>query len=340
VDEAARLRELVSYAVLDTPPEPNFDRITSMAAAVFDKPICTMAFADTDRHWFKSRFGVDAACMPRRMSFCDQTIRGKEVFMVRDALADPRFAKAPVVDSSPHVRFYAGAPLIVSSGACIGSFCVLDTHPCDFDARQKRVLMDFAQISVELLEARSRQIKLARHSVEIARLARNDPLTGLANRRQLTEDMENALSQVQGDQQLAVLFIDLDHFKLVNDELGHHAGDVLLFQVAERLRACVRSTDKVARVGGDEFTVIQIGSLARRFAAELAQRLIFTLAQPYEVEGHAVTIGASIGIALGGEGHPLNEQLFREADAALYRAKSQGRNCFCFYETKEPNDLR
>jgi diguanylate cyclase (GGDEF)-like protein len=331
MDEAARLNELLRYAVLDTPPEPNFDRVTSIAATVFDHPICTMAFADSDRHWFKSRYGVQATEMPRKLSFCDCTIRGDDVFVVRDALADSRFIHAPVVESAPYVRFYAGVPLIVSSGAHIGTLCVLDTKPCDFDAWQKRVLLDLACISVELLEARWRQLQLAEDLLKTAHMARHDPLTKLANRRLFNDQMLEALSQVHGEQEAAVLYIDLDHFKPVNDRLGHHVGDILLQQVAERLRANIRSTDKVARIGGDEFAVIQIGAGAQQQAADLAKRLIAALSVPYLLEGQAVVIGASVGVALISEDPSSPQQAYLRADEALYRAKSLGGNTYCFF---------
>ncbi len=333
MDEAARLKELVRYAVLDTPPEPNFDRITTIAAAVFDQPICTMAFADADRHWFKSRYGVAATEMPRQLSFCNYTIRGDEVFVVPDAAADPRFVDAPVVAGPPHVRFYAGAPLIVPSGAHIGTLCLLGPKPGSFDAKQRRILLDLARTAVELLEARSRQMRMAERSVEIAHLAQHDPLTKLANRRLFSDHMEEAISQIGEERQAAVLLVDLDRFKPVNDSLGHQAGDALLQQVAERLLANLRSTDKVARIGGDEFAVVQLGPQARRHAADMAARLITALSAPYHLEGCTVTIGASIGIALVDQTEPLSEQIFQHADNALYQAKSRGGGTYCFYDT-------
>ncbi len=291
-----------------------------------------MAFADAERHWFKSRYGVTATEMPRQLSFCNCTIRGDDVFVVRDALADPRFIDAPVVVGPPHVRFYAGAPLIVPSGAPIGTLCVLGPEPSDFDAKQRRVLLDLAHTAVELLEARSRQMRLTERSVEIAHLAQHDPLTKLANRRLFSEHMEEAMSQVGDERQVAVLFIDLDRFKPVNDSLGHRAGDTLLQQVAERLLANLRSTDKVARIGGDEFAVIQLGPQARRHAADMAVRLITALSEPYQVEGRTVSISASIGIALIDQRQPWHDQIFRHADNALYQAKSRGGGTYCFYE--------
>src|SRR5579875_910888 len=157
--ESGRLHALFGYAVLDTPPEPNFDRITKLAAAIFEKPVCTLAFADAERHWFKSRHGVDATEMPRRMSFCDVTIRSDKAFVVPDAAADPRFATAPIVAGPPHFRFYAGAPLVSPLGFRIGSLCVLDTRPdADFGPRRREILSDLARTVIELLEARSRAI--------------------------------------------------------------------------------------------------------------------------------------------------------------------------------------
>jgi diguanylate cyclase (GGDEF)-like protein len=331
--EWRRVRALLGYSVLDTPPEPNFDRITKLAAAIFDKPVCTLAFADAKRHWFKSRFGVDATEMPRRMSFCDVTITSDEVFVVPDAVADPRFAEAPAVAGPPHFRFYAGAPLISPGGFRIGSLCVLDTAPqADFDARRCEILADLSRTVIELLEARSREIELAKRTKEIAHIARHDPLTGLSNRHMLREYMENALAQIGEREQIAVLYLDLDRFKAVNDSLGHAVGDAVLLQVADRLRANVRATDHVARLGGDEFAIVLTSPTAARLAAELADRLIGALSVPYEIDGHPVTIGSSIGITLGANAAVQPEQIFREADTALYRAKAAGRGRFVFFE--------
>src|SRR3978361_1629159 len=127
--ESSRVDALRRYEIIDTPPAPNFDRLTRVAAASLGRPVCTLALADRDRFWFKSKQGVDATDMPRSMAFCEETIRGCDVFVVPDALADRRFAEAPVVKAAPHVRFYAGAPLITPSGVAIGSLCVLDVKP-------------------------------------------------------------------------------------------------------------------------------------------------------------------------------------------------------------------
>jgi diguanylate cyclase (GGDEF)-like protein len=331
--ESSRLRAVRGYSILDTAPEPNFDRITSLAASIFGLPFATLSFADAERHWIKARYGSSVTEIPRCMSFCDETIRSDDVFVVADALADSRFAAAPMVAGPPHVRFYAGAPLISPEGLRVGSLCVLDQRPHS-DFSQAGVLFNLARTVVELLEARKREIRLARLHEEITHLASHDPLTGLANRRLLREHMEQALAGVREDEETAVLYLDLDHFKEVNDSLGHPAGDALLQQVADRLRRTVRASDKVARLGGDEFAIVQVCSQASIRAADLADRIIAAVSEPYEIDGHEVTIGASIGIALCSGPLARPDQLFKDADNALYCAKSTGRGRHVIYDAQ------
>jgi diguanylate cyclase (GGDEF)-like protein len=338
MDEAHRLSILASYDILDTPPEPNFDHITNLAATIFGLPISVLSLADANRHWFKARHGMETTEVPRMASFCDHTISRDGVFVVHNTLDDPRFADAPGVAGPPHFRFYAGAPLIVPGGSRIGSLCLLDTWPHDdFGERQCSILTDLAQTAVELLNARRRHIELARHTEETAFLAYHDPLTGLPNRRQLHDHMSKAVSRLRDDEEIAVLYLDLDHFKEINDRYGHSTGDLLLLKVAERLRANVRTTDKVARLGGDEFAIVQTGEHARRQAAELAERLIHRLSEPYEVDARTLTIGASVGIALGVKATANPDDLVRCADDALYQAKSEGRGRFCFFGAARDN---
>lgn len=324
-EEQGRVDALRRYAIIDTPPEPNFDRLTNLASAIFEQPICTLALADTDRFWFKSKHGVDATEMPRRMAFCEQTIRGDEVFVVEDAFEDARFAQAPVVSSAPHLRFYAGAPLVTPEGVRIGSLCVLNAEPQkSFSGRKKHILLNLANTAVELIEARSRQIELTKCTEEIAILARHDPLTGLANRLHLAEIAGEMLAGMTAGDSAALLYLDLDGFKPVNDRHGHHCGDALLRQVGHRLQMCVPQALSIARLGGDEFVVVLGDSKGAADATAIASRLVEVLGAPYTVEGKSLRIGVSIGVAIRqGEGIEL-DLLLREADQALYRAKLGG----------------
>ncbi len=334
-DERQRLRKLYDYAVLDTEPEPNFDRLAWIATRVFRTPIATLSLADAERHWFKARIGVDGQEMPRRLSFCNVTIGGDAVFVVPDAHADPRFAAAPAVIASPKVRFYAGAPLIAPDGFRVGSLCVLDTEPRhDFTAYDADILRNLAGTAVELLEARSRQSELARQTEEIARLAHHDPLTGLANRRLMHDRLAAAIADTRPERRIAVFCLDLDHFKDVNDTLGHAAGDALLRQVADRIRAETRESDTIARLGGDEFAIIVPDCRTQDEAIRLAARLIEAVCGRYVLEGQEVEVAASIGLAFG-EGHiaPIGAgDLLRNADTALYQAKSAGRHCWRLFD--------
>jgi diguanylate cyclase (GGDEF)-like protein len=165
----------------------------------------------------------------------------------------------------------------------------------------------------------------------INHLARFDALTGLANRVYFRERVERLLSVTAGEG-CAILFADLDQFKQVNDTLGHPRGDTLLRAVAERLRRLVRETDIVARFGGDEFVILQCPVNSVDDAASLAQRIIAALGEPYEVDGHQVVIGASIGIALYPRDGASVDQLLKVADMALYWAKADQRGTWRFFE--------
>jgi diguanylate cyclase (GGDEF)-like protein/PAS domain S-box-containing protein len=168
---------------------------------------------------------------------------------------------------------------------------------------------------------------------QISHMARHDPLTDLPNRTLFREQMEHALSTFRRDEQLAVLFFDLDHFKQVNDSFGHSVGDELLKAVTRRLRECVRSTDTIARLGGDEFAVVQIGTHSQPTeAALLASRLVDVIGAPYDLADHRVVIGASVGVSIAPVDSRDSEQLMKNADMALYRAKADGRGTYRFFE--------
>jgi diguanylate cyclase (GGDEF)-like protein len=170
-----------------------------------------------------------------------------------------------------------------------------------------------------------------RSQAEIHYLAHHDSLTGLANRVLLRQQLEQALSQ-PAQSEVAVLFVDLDGFKSINDTLGHSTGDGLLKCVAGRLVESVRDGDKVARLGGDEFAIIQLEAEQPKGAAMLASRLIELIGRPYQVEGNQLSIGASIGIAVASESKNKPEDLLKSADLAMYSAKADGRGTYRFFE--------
>ena len=170
---------------------------------------------------------------------------------------------------------------------------------------------------------------------QIRYLAHHDVMTGLDNRHQLTEKLQRALIALPAHGgKLALHYVDLDRFKDVNDSLGHDAGDTLIQLAAERLRAAARKKDVVARVGGDEFTVVQFNASDRSEAEALSQRIIGLYREPFVINGHTVSIGASVGIAMA-PGDAIDiAQLMRCADLALYKAKADGRNCARFFTSQ------
>jgi diguanylate cyclase (GGDEF)-like protein len=171
-----------------------------------------------------------------------------------------------------------------------------------------------------------------RTEARIQHLARHDPLTDLPNRSSFREQMERAVAGIGRGDTVAVLCVDLDHFKGVNDTLGHSLGDAVLELVAERLRACVRETDIVARLGGDEFAVLQKSSPLLEDAARLARRIVAAIAEPFDIQGHHILIGASVGIAVAPADGRDAGTLMQNADLALYRAKGEGRGAYHFFE--------
>ncbi len=213
-----------------------------------------------------------------------------------------------------------------------------------YEARLQRP--DGSQVDVEIL-ARSIDYKGRRARVAAIRditarkaaeaqirfMANHDALTGLPNRVLFRDRLEQALARARRDsEEVAILCLDLDRFKEVNDMRGHAAGDALLKQAAARLTAVVRETDTVARLGGDEFAIVQTGLPQPRYAAGFAERLVATVAQPFEFEGEGMAVGLSIGIALfptdGGDA----DSLLKNADTALYRAKTDGRGVYRMFE--------
>jgi diguanylate cyclase (GGDEF)-like protein len=167
----------------------------------------------------------------------------------------------------------------------------------------------------------------------LSHLALHDGLTGLANRNLLRERLDTMLREITHGGSLALLCLDLDHFKHINDTLGHPVGDALIREVGERLRGCVREGDLVARMGGDEFAVLQVGSDPKG-ATALATRIIEILAAPYDLDGHNLRAGTSIGIAIAPADGTTHDELLKNADLALYLAKSDGRGSYKFFEAE------
>ena len=160
-DEQERLRILRSYQILDTPEEPEFDSLTRLATRLCEVPIATVTLVDANRQWFKAKTGLTVAETSRDVAFCDYAIRDTQPLVIPDTLLDPRFRDNPLVTGDPHLRFYAGIPLVTPEGAIIGTFCAMDRKPRELSPRQMEDLTGLAHQAMAQLELRRQRTQLA-----------------------------------------------------------------------------------------------------------------------------------------------------------------------------------
>jgi diguanylate cyclase len=324
-DDDQRLRALAELAVLDTAPEPTFDRLVRLAARSTRAPIACLAFVDRDRVWIKAAVGIEPGDLPRAEAFCAHAILGSGVMEVEDATGDDRFTDHPWVAGEPFVRFYAAAPLVVGRGHAVGTLCVLDTVPRPaFGPEEREALLDLAATTVEALAARRERRELDAARAELLRLTTHDALTGVLNRRGLAERLSMALALARRSATtVTVTLLDLDDFRDVNERFGHALGDEALRVVAHRLREAVRDHDLVARTGGDEFAVV-LQATEEAAAVVVAARLLADLAGVHVVQGYRVELRASAGVATFPRDAEDLTGLLWAADVALERARAAG----------------
>ncbi|TZG27888.1 diguanylate cyclase domain-containing protein [Sphingomonas montanisoli] len=460
--EAMRQATLDALAILDTPPDREFDAITHAARALFGCKMALVSLVDRDRQWFKSRCGLDTSETPRDVAFCQHVIALDRPLVVTDATRDVRFAMNPLVTDGPKIRFYAGVPLRIvrpdgnGERYPVGTLCIIDDKPRDFASAALAQLSELAGVIETLLDVRlseqaarrlgeaqrraldaldimQRQFRQAErmakigswrlplstrrvqwsaetyaiHALEPAdsesveraiefyapyerakiayaleravehgepydleldfsdndgtakrvrckgelemrdgepvaligviqdvterwmmeqrlrQIANTDELTRLANRPALLAYLDDQLDR---GTPLALLLIDLDNFKAVNDRCGHAAGDDLLRLMASRLHAPYLAGSFAARLGGDEFVMVLTAPEALDNLDTLLARLLSNLRHRAIDADGPIHTGATIGAAyrIAGEGRSA---LMARADAALYRAKAAGRGC-------------
>ena len=446
--EASRQHSLDRLSVLDSGAEASFDGLVHAAAAICGTPIALISLIDHDRQWFKANVGLEGVSeTPRAISFCAHAIEQADLFVVEDAQLDPRFATNPIVTGDPHIRFYAGAPLLLSDGSTVGTLCVIAREPLRLTDQQREVLRQLGRTAVHLLEGRRalmaegdmRQeaerissgmpiglyatdgegactftnprwqeifglsleeslgsgwadtihpedrsavfaewtqaaedarefemgFRLLRrdgslinvHSqakafrdpagvitgflgfaqdvtsevalrAELQHQASHDALTQLLNRRAFDARLSQCLQQPAqpGMPGHALLYIDLDQFKIINDAAGHAAGDRLLVQVARLLEAFRSPEASLARLGGDEFGLL-LPHCTVAEAEATAGRIIRVLEDVrYQEEEQRFRIGVSIGVVpLVGQGFDP-DAVMQAADTSCFAAKESGRN--------------
>jgi diguanylate cyclase (GGDEF)-like protein len=450
-NEEERLKEILGYDYPDGPAQASLNRICLLAQSLFNVPIALVTLIGRHEQKFIAKCGVDADGTPRKDAFCTYAILNDEVLIVNDATRDARFSENPLVTGDMHIRFYAGAPLIVRPGIRLGTLCIINTKPCEFSKEEASRLQMLATVAVnelrryrvtldlmrqqELSAQTARMTKVGswiwdvrtkslvwseetyrifevaldvtptekmvtrfwgddrtgvargmervvrdrvpvdlehpivtaagtqrwvrsvaepeitdgavsriigsiqditeqrQQAAKMERLAFYDSLTGLPNRALFQIRFSTAVAEAeQLGSKVGLLILDLDHFKDLNDTLGHAAGDALLRSVSEQLLAVYCGTDRVARLGGDEFAVIIPNVRDANDLMVPTERLRELLRDPHEPDGKRLPISVSIGAALYPEHDRNAAGLLRNAEIALYRAKNAGRNRFVIFE--------
>tara|TARA_B110000902_G_scaffold263596_1_gene343009 strand:+ start:1864 stop:2823 length:960 start_codon:yes stop_codon:yes gene_type:complete len=307
-DEVARLETLRSLDVLDTPQEERFDRLTRMAKRLFNVPIALVSLVDENRQWFKSCVGLPVSETPRDISFCGHAILGEGVFIIPDATADDRFHDNPLVIDDPNIRFYAGCPLRALNGGQMGTLCIIDDKPRDFDEHDLSALKDLAAMAEQELAA--------------LQLAVLDELTEISNRRGFITLVGHAIRMcVRQKMSASLVFFDLDKFKLINDTHGHVEGDRALVAFANILHKTLRESDLVARIGGDEFAALLLDT-PKASAVDVIARLQGRVEEYNQQASHDYKIDFSFGIV---DFDPLLhadvEALLADGDTLMYECK-------------------
>ena len=313
-DEPGRLAALYRYQVLDTGPERPFETVVSLIEDLLETPICAVNLLDADRQWFKARRGLDVCETARDIAFCNQTIEQAEPLIVPDAAADPRFAENSMVTGEPHIRAYAGVPLVSPDGYQIGTLCAIDTKPRDFAEHEIKLLTKCAKLVVDELELRLQ--------------AGTDELTGVMSRRYWMMTVQEEIQRAARNANLlSIAMFDIDKFKRINDTYGHAFGDLVIKSVVNACLEHVRAGSKLGRLGGEEFVLLFTECALDQavVAAERCRRAIedIRLTAP---NGDEVRVTASFGVAPLFSYSLSSDDLIELADRALYRAKHAGRN--------------
>ena len=312
-DDKQRLKTLRSLNILDTPPEERFDRLTRMAKRMFGVPVALVSLVDENRQWFKSCIGLSVSETSRDISFCGHAILGKEIFIIPDTLMDDRFADNPLVLNEPYIRFYAGCPLRFADGSKLGTLCIIDKKPRNFDPEDMGALKDLASTAERELAA--------------TQLATQDELTRTINRRGFMMLARQSINLcVRKKISASLAFLDLDKFKQINDEFGHAEGDKVLIFFADLVRGVCRKSDIFARLGGDEFVILFVDS-SKRTADDIFIRFRQTLDKYNRESDRGYDISFSYGVVdFDPDKHMSIEALLDDGDSLMYESKKKRNN--------------
>ncbi len=331
--DAARRAAIQACYILDTPLNLRFDAFTRLATRIFKAPMCAISLLDERRAWFKSAVGLQFINISREDSFCGHVVRQPDrLLIVEDATLDERFTDNPLTKGEPHIRFYAGAALYSQEGYALGSFFVADHMPRHLTKEEVSQLADLAA-GVEAVLALHESV------VSLSKAVNCDYLTGLLNRGPFEVRLGEAVSKAEPGAACAVICLDIDRFKRINDAHGHAVGDAVLIEAARRLRATVRTTDLVARLSGDELAVLMPGPVRLEDARMFAERVLAAFVPPFTVVDASIPVQVSLGAAFCPDDAQTVSKLLHCADMALYQAKQAGGNRYGVFDPAQESAL-
>lgn len=309
-NEEARLKSLHMSDLLDTRDDERFERLTRLAKKLFKVPVALISLIDRDRQWLLACQGLEVRETPRNVSFCGHAILQEGSFIVKDARCDERFHDNPLVTGEPYIHFYAGYPVHLPDGAVVGTLCLIDSVPRDFNGDDIATLRDMALIVED--------------EFQVISLAMTDSLTSLPNRRGFYRSGEKRFRELrQSGGLFSIIYFDLDRFKPVNDLWGHGEGDEVLKVFADHLCQHLGPDDIVGRLGGDEFAVI----MARKNDTyHYLTKLCKSLDEHNQRAGKPYDISYSYGTINSDEGDFLSlEDMVLESDTVMYAEKHKTR---------------
>ncbi|MFA9218535.1 MAG: diguanylate cyclase [Sphingomonadaceae bacterium] len=323
-----RIAALHRYQILDTPQCEDFTFITELAAKLCGVPYAFISLVDRDRVWVKAATGLALEPLARGDSYCSLAVLGEPTLEIPDLARDFRTVNMPLTTGEPFMRRYSSVALMSSDAFAIGTLSVMDTKPGQLDEEQQRMLVKLGRQAMALIEQRAATRQLSSSVRELEQLAITDELTGLHNRRSMLQKLTFEVARAKRFRTpLSAVMVDIDHFKQINDEFGHHAGDQILANIGRLVRESVRVIDIPCRYGGEQLCVL-LPNTPREGAGMFAEKLRAKLAAQLHHAGlRVVAVTASLGVGAFDHMDIADaESLLRQAEDALARAKSQGRN--------------
>ncbi len=326
-NEVERLVAVRALDLADSGPTPELSALANLAQGVFDTPFAAVNVVDEDWQRVAGQAGIALGECAREISICTRVVHANDVVVIPDLARHAELCDMPYVTGEPRFRFYAGAPVVTEAGLVVGAFCVLDTRPRSLSEAEVKNLRRFAMVAGALLRLQTANIVMGLAERSLRAAAVTDPLTGFYNRQALPtfvdEAMEDALA---AGRRFGALYLDMDGFKGINDRFGHHAGDQVLKQAADRIRFVIRAGDMAVRMGGDEFAVFLPDPPDAGALRSLSERIVAAFRNPFKVDGVELSAQISVGGAVAPDQGRTRVELLKAVDTALYEAKSAGRN--------------